>query len=110
MLDYYHLYLNHPGGSRLANKSLEVSYWKYLVTKEDLYAKPCKICQQFKKRNTLYGNLPPKNIAELKLWDLVHVDLIGPYSKSISQKQVGIDSIQNNFSMDCMPMIGPATV
>ena len=30
--------------------------------------------------------MPPKNIAELKPWDLVHVDLIGPYSKSIIQQ------------------------
>ena len=39
----------------------------------ELYAKPCKICQYFKKINTIYGHLPPKNNAELKPWDLVHV-------------------------------------
>ena len=47
----------------------------------ELFAKGCKNYQQFKNRKTLYVNLPPKNIAELKLWDSVHVDLIGTYSK-----------------------------
>ena len=60
-------------------------------------------------RKTLYVNLPPKNIAELKLWDLVHVDLIGPYIKSIRQNQIGITVIHNNSSLNCMTMIGPAT-
>ena len=69
----------------------------------------CKTCQQFKKRKTIYGHLPPKNIAELKPWDLVHVDLIGPYSKSIIQQQPGYATIWKNVSMTCMTMIDPAT-
>ena len=35
----------------------------------ELFAKTFNICQQFKKRKTLYGRLTPKNIVELKLWD-----------------------------------------
>ena len=61
-----------------------------------MFAKPCKICQQFKNIKTLYGHLPHKNIAELKPWDSVHVDLIGPYSKSIRQQQPG-GTIIGNF-------------
>ena len=83
VLDWYHFYLNHPVGSRLAKKIREVCYWKGLVTQEELFAKMCKTCQKFKKRSTIYGHLPPKNIAEIKPWDTVHLDLIGPYSKSI---------------------------
>ena len=36
-----------------------------------------------KNSNNLYGNIITKIIVELKPWDLVHVDLIGPYAKSI---------------------------
>ena len=82
VLDWYHFYLNHPGGSRLAKKIREVCYWKDLVMQEELFANTCKTCQQVKKRNTIYRHLPPKKIEELKPWYLVHVDLIGPYSKS----------------------------
>ena len=74
-----------------------------------MYAKPCKICQQFKKRKTTYGYLPPKNISELKPWNSVHVDLIGPYIKSIRQQQPGSTVIQKNASITCTTMIDPAT-
>ena len=83
MLDWYHLYLNHPGGVRILKTILVVFYWKGLVTQVELYSKPFKICHQFKNRNNIYGNLPSNNIAEVKPWDSVHVELIGPYSKSI---------------------------
>ena len=65
----------------------------------DLFAKTCKIYQQFKNRKTLYGHLPPKNIAEIKPWDSVHVDLIVPYRKYIRQQQPGGIIIQNNVSL-----------
>ena len=66
VIDWYHLYLNHPGGSILAKKILEVCYCKGLVTQADMFANTCKIFQQFQKRKTIYGHLLPKKIAELK--------------------------------------------
>ena len=51
--------------------------------------------------------MPPKNFAELTLWDLVHVDLIGPYSKSIIKQQLGGAIINNNVSLTCMTIINP---
>ena len=69
----------------------------------------CKICQWLKNRKTLYGNLPPKIIEELKPRDLVHLDLIGPYSKSIIQHQTGDALIKNNVSFTCMKMTDPET-
>ena len=75
----------------------------------ELYSKLYKICQQFKNRNNLNINLPPKNIAELKLWYSVHVDLIASYSKSIRHQQLYGAIIRNNSSLTCMMMIDPAT-
>ena len=69
----------------------------------------CKTCQQFKKRKTICGHLPPNNIAELKPWDTVHVDLIGSYIKSIGQQKPGVTVIRNNASLTCMAVIDPAT-
>ena len=39
VLDCYHLYLNPPGGSRLAKTIREVCYWKILVTQAELFSK-----------------------------------------------------------------------
>ena len=74
-----------------------------------LYVKPCKICQSLKKRKTLYGHLVLKIIAELKTWDLVHVDLIVPYSESIKQQQPWGIIIKNNVILTCMTMISVTT-
>ena len=51
----------------------------------------------------------PKNIAELKVWDAMHVDLIGIYSKSIRQQKPGGAIINNNFSLLWMMIIYPDT-
>ena len=67
VIDCYHFYLNHPGGSRIAKIIWEVYYYKVLVTQAELLSKMCKTCQKFRKRKTIYGHLPPNNIAELKL-------------------------------------------
>ena len=53
--------------------------------------------------------MPPKIIPELKLWGLVHVYLIGPYSKSIKQQQPGGAIITINVSLTCMTIINPAS-
>ena len=69
----------------------------------------CKTYQQFKKRKTIDGNLPPNNIEKLKPWDTVHVDLIGPYIKSRRQQQPGGTIIRNNTSLTRIKVIDPAT-
>ena len=109
VIDWYHLYLNHSGGSTLAKRIRGLCYWKGVVAQADLYAKTCKICEQFKNINNIYGHMPPKNIAELKPWDLVHVDLIGPYRKSIRKHHPGGAIIRKNVSLTCMTIIETAT-
>ena len=74
-----------------------------------MYANPCKICQQFKKRKTIYGSLPSKNIVEIKPWDTVNAGLIGPCSKSIRQHQPDGAIFNNNVSLAYMTMINPTT-
>ena len=47
----------------------------------------------------LYGRLKPKNVTELKLWDTVHVYLIGLYIKSIIQQHTNGAIVKNNVSL-----------
>ena len=65
--------------------------------------------KRFKNRKTIYRHLPPKNMAEPKTWYLVHVNLIGPYSKCIVQHQPGGSIIKNKVSLFCIMIIDPAT-
>ena len=57
----------------------------------------------------MYGRLLPNNVSELKPWGLLNVDLVGTYSKSIRQQQLGGAIINNNFSLACMTVINPTT-
>ena len=49
MLNWYHHYLNHPDGDRLANTIKQNCYWKGLSNQAKQFVKTCKICQQYKK-------------------------------------------------------------
>ena len=49
--------------------------------------------------------MAPNNIAEIKHWDTVHVDLPGPYIKSTRQQQQDVTTIKNDASLACMKMI-----
>ena len=85
----------------------DICYWKGPVPQVEMCANLCKICQKFKNIKTLYGNLTPKNILELKPWNMVHVDLIGTYSKSTRKHKICGAIINDNVSLTCMMMIDP---
>ena len=66
-------------------------YYKGIVTQEDLSVKPCKKYQQFKIHKRHYVKIPSKIITELNLWNLLQIDLVGTYTKSIIQQNQGND-------------------
>ena len=51
----------------------------------------------------------PKISEEMKSWNLVHVDLVGPYVKSVRQKKTGGNIIHKELILTCMTMLDPAT-
>ena len=104
-LYWHHFYLNHPCGSIIDKNFQYIRCRKGLVTKVEMYSKPCKICKQLKKVNTIYERLPPNDIVELKSWDTVHVHMIDTYSESIIQHQPSGTIIDNNLSPTRMQMI-----
>ena len=63
--------------------------------------------KKFKKRKTIYYHLPPNNIAELKTWYTVHVDLIGKYINCIIQQNLGGSTIKIDDSIIYMITIDP---
>ena len=104
-----HLYLNHHIGSRFENITWKLFYRKVLVSQADLSIKTCSKCQQFKNRKTIYGHLPSKIIAALKLWNSVHIDPIVPIYKSIRQKKPCGAIFGKYVRITCMEIIDPAT-
>ena len=76
---------------------------------ENMYAKTCKKCKQFKNRKMVYGYLTTKNIIELELWDLVHGGLLGTYDKSTIKHQTCGATTKKDVSLTCMTMTETAT-
>ena len=107
-LNWYHHYLNHPGGDRLGNTIKETCYWKGLSSQAKKFVKTCQVCQKHKKKGK-YGHVPAKTIEDLVPWRTVHTDLIGPYSITAKQLQPGGAIKEIELKLTAMTMVDPAT-
>lgn len=100
VLDWMHLYLQHPGRDRMENTLRSTMYWRDMSTQIRKLCRTCDRCQLAKKRKVRYGHLPAKQ-ADYNPWETVCVDLIGPYTIR------GEDGSCMDFM--CMTMIDPAS-
>jgi hypothetical protein len=104
-LNWYHFYLNHPGGDRLGNTIKETCYWKGLSNQAKQFVKTCQVCQQHKKKRK-YGHVPAKkSIEDLVPWRTVHIDLIGPYTVTAKQLQPGGETKEVDPRLTAMTMV-----
>ena len=62
--------------------------------------KKCNTCQLDKRYHTKYGHLPKKE-AEVEPWEILCVDLIGPYKIKCKNNK--------DLQLWCVTMIDPAT-
>ena len=108
-MEWYHYFLNHPGGERLYKTLNRVCYWKGMGNHCMNFCKKCEVCQLHKPRKTKYGHLPPKRVGELVPWNTIHVDLIGPYSITAQQFQTNGTTTKQELQFTCMTMIDPVT-
>lgn len=88
VLTWYHHYLCHPGGDRLANTIQRIATWNWITTQSRTHCRKCPTCQKYKKRNNKYGHVPPKDPEDLLPWDTLCVDLVGPYSLKAKVRQL----------------------
>ena len=100
VISWYHTLLCHPGINRTEESIAQHLWWPKMRDQITNYVTSCPTCQRNKRKNKKYGHLPPK-VAESKPWDVLCVDLIGPYT--IRRK--GEELIQ----FKCVTMIDPAT-
>ena len=100
IIEWYHYHLCHPGASRLSNTVSQTMYWPGLSTDCTRHTRVCKMCQMFKKQKNKYGKLPPKRVED-KPWDLLCIDLIGPYTVTLEGNKT--------TRLQAMTFIDPAT-
>ena len=108
-LEWYHHFLNHPGGDRLYHTLQTVYYWKDMANQAAALCKRCDECQRHKPRKRKYGKLPARSVGELVPWHTVHTDLIGPYSITAKQFHTDGSIVERELSLTCMTMIDPIT-
>ena len=108
-IEWYHHYLNHPGGERLYKTLNKVCYWKGMASQCIAFCRKCPECQKHKPRRTKYGHVPPKNVGTLVPWDTVHTDLIGPYTVTTNQYQADGSTKEVTLQLTCMTMLDPVT-
>jgi hypothetical protein len=108
-LNWYHHYLCHPGGDRLAATLQQVCVWKGIVSQARKLCKLCNKCQKFKKRGTKYGHLAPKEAETLDPWNTVCVDLIGKYNVKAKVSTPDGSSKECDVELLAMTFIDPAT-
>ena len=100
VVEWYHLYLGHPGINRTEETIGQHFWWKTMRQQITKYVACCTVCQKNKRKHKKFGHLPPK-LAESKPWERMCVDLIGPYKIRRPNKK--------HLICKCVTMIDPAT-
>jgi hypothetical protein len=100
VVEWYHSVLSHPGETRTEQTLRQYLWWNNLRNDVHDVCTKCHICQKTKRTNKKYGHLPAKE-AESTPWDVLCVDLIGPYTIKRRGKK--------NLVLWCVTMIDPAT-
>eukprot|EP00804_Cyclotella_cryptica_P024254 CCRYP_012534-RA/>CCRYP_012534-RA protein AED:0.62 eAED:0.46 QI:0/0/0/0.5/0/0/2/0/155 len=78
-VSWYHHYLQHRGHTRLKETLCAAMYWKGMQNTVHKYVKNCHAFQDNRRHKHKYGKLPTK-IAITNPWEVLCVDLIGPYT------------------------------
>ena len=78
-ISLYHHYLQHPRASSLKETLRAAMYWTGMQNTVQKYVKNCHECQVNKRQKHKYGKLPTKLVIR-NPWEVLCVDLIGPYT------------------------------
>jgi hypothetical protein len=92
--------LCHSGETRTEQTIRQQFWWSNLRNDVHNICSKCDTCQRAKRTTKKYGHLPAKE-AEADPWEVLCVDLIGPYTIKRRGKK--------NLILWCLTMIDPAT-
>ena len=77
---WYHLCLAHPGINRTYNSIAMHFFAKKLMKNVMEFIKSCEGCIKGKRSHPKYGKLPPALDTIYNPWEVIQVDLFGPWS------------------------------
>jgi hypothetical protein len=100
IVNWYHETLCHPGANRTEETIHQHYTWGNMRETIRKVCLKCHTCQVNKIDSIKYGHLPAKE-AESEPWEILCVDLIGPYQLKRKGKQP--------LELWCVTMIDPAT-
>eukprot|EP00644_Phytophthora_capsici_P004502 jgi/Phyca11/110991/e_gw1.19.664.1 len=81
LISWYHQNLGHPASERQFKTMRHTFYWPSMESTIAKFVKKCITCKRAKVHGGKqdYGHLPPRTMASVDPFDVVHIDLIGPY-------------------------------
>ena len=97
---WYHKVLCHPGRNRTEETIRQHFTFENLRKEVHRQCATCLTCQMTKRDTKKYGLIPEKE-AEANPWEILCVDLIGPYTLKRKHKP--------SLKLWCLTMIDPAT-
>jgi transposase InsO family protein len=100
VMNWYHAILCHPGMNWTEETILQHLWWPKMREQITAFVQACPTCQKNKRKQKKYGHLPPKE-AEALIWDMMCIDLIGPYKIRRKGKP--------DLVCKCVTMIDPAS-
>ena len=81
MVHWYHENFGHSASARLYKTMRQTLYWPNIEKTIHDLVKKCLTCKRAKVHggNEDFGLLPPRTMKTINPFDVIHVDLIGPY-------------------------------
>ena len=107
LVEWYHTTLCHPGETRMELTISQHFQWDNMQKHIKEAVKKCHTCQSTKKKNTKYGLIPPKQ-TDYTPWDVLCVDLIGPYTIHRKGRHKNGQK-KKDLVLWCVTMIDPTT-
>jgi transposase InsO family protein len=91
-IQWYHHALSHIGQSRLGDTMSLVYYHPKLRATIEAALTKCRLCQEYKNVQRGHGQLAPREAALLP-WSEVAVDLIGPWTLTVSNQTMTFNAL-----------------
>ncbi|KAJ0391230.1 hypothetical protein P43SY_008411 [Pythium insidiosum] len=81
LISWYHHNLGHPGAERQFKTMQPTFYWPGMEASIKQHTSKCITCKRAKLKGgrQAYAQVPLRTMKHVDPWDVVHVDLIGPY-------------------------------
>jgi hypothetical protein len=102
-VEWYHNNLCHPGETRTELTIGQHYCFPGMRNLVKAVCSKCASCQLNKKHQLKYGKIPPKD-PDIIPWDVLCIDLIGPYVITVD-----MNGNKKEIILHCLTMIDPAT-